>query len=221
MSKNAWTPWQIDMLQSLYADNQTEIVSEQIGRTVASCYAKAAKLGLKKSAEFFEAGLSGRLSPGQQPEAMKAGRFHAGSQPWNKGTHWVAGGRSAETRFKRGRRPEEARNYLPIGSLRMNHDGCLERKVTDDQSLYPARRWVAEHRLVWQAAHGPIPDGYMVAFRPGMRTTVAELITVDRLECISRADNARRNHPRNKSPELAKLFQLKGAITRQVNRIHK
>ena len=44
-------------------------------------------------------------------------------------------------------------------------------------------------------------------------------ITVDKVECITRAQNAQRNHPRNKSPELAKLCQLKGAITRQVNRI--
>ncbi|WP_237736750.1 hypothetical protein [Delftia acidovorans] len=58
-------------------------------------------------------------------------------------------------------------------------------------------------------------------FRPGHRTTQEAAITADRLECISRAENARRNHPARKSPELAKLVQLKGAITRQVNRIAK
>ncbi|MFD1839535.1 hypothetical protein [Paracidovorax cattleyae] len=64
-----------------------------------------------------------------------------------------------------------------------------------------------------------MPDGHICVFKPGQRTTVLEEITADRVECISRAENARRNHPRNKSPELAKLVQLKGAITRQVNRI--
>ncbi|MNR62573.1 hypothetical protein D3C85_1846370 [compost metagenome] len=52
-----------------------------------------------------------------------------------------------------------------------------------------------------------------------MRTNVLEEITADRLECITRGENAERNHPRARSPELAKLVQLKGAITRQVNRI--
>ncbi|KYZ79032.1 hypothetical protein PTBPS01_03975 [Burkholderia pseudomallei] len=52
-----------------------------------------------------------------------------------------------------------------------------------------------------------------------MFTNKLEEITLDRVECISMAENARRNHPRSKSPELAKLVQLKGAITRQVNRI--
>ena len=54
-----------------------------------------------------------------------------------------------------------------------------------------------------------------------MRTNVLEEITVDRLECISMAENAQRNHPRSRNPELARLVQLKGAITRQVNRIAK
>jgi hypothetical protein len=58
------------------------------------------------------------------------------------------------------------------------------------------------------------------------RATVLELITPDAVEAITRGENARgenarRNHPKNKSPELARLYQLKGAITRQVNRINK
>jgi HNH endonuclease len=75
------------------------------------------------------------------------------------------------------------------------------------------------HRLVWEAANGPIPSGYVVCFLPGRKTADLELITIDAIELISRAELARRNHPRSKDPELAQLVQLKGAITRQVNRI--
>jgi hypothetical protein len=103
--------------------------------------------------------------------------------------------------------------------LRVCSDGYLERKLTDDPAIVPARRWVAVHRIVWEAAHGPIPAGHIVCFKPGKKTAVLEEVTSDRLECITRAENARRNHPRNHSPELARLVQLKGAITRQVNRI--
>jgi hypothetical protein len=35
------------------------------------------------------------------------------------------------------------------------------------------------------------------------------------------AENAQRNHPRSRNPEVRSLYQLKGAITRQVNRIAK
>lgn len=60
-----------------------------------------------------------------------------------------------------------------------------------------------------------------MVFKPGMKTAVLEEITLDRVECISLAENARRNHPRNKHPEYARLVQLRGAITRQVNRINR
>ena len=59
----------------------------------------------------------------------------------------------------------------------------------------------------------------MVRFRSGMFTAVLEEITLDRLELVSRAEHARRNHPVSRDPEYARLVQLKGAITRQVNRI--
>jgi hypothetical protein len=38
---------------------------------------------------------------------------------------------------------------------------------------------------------------------------------------ITRAQHARRNHPNTRSPELGRLYQLKGQITRQVNRLQK
>ena len=74
---------------------------------------------------------------------------------------------------------------------------------------------------MWQAACGPIAPGSIVIFKPGQRTAVLANITADRLEMITRAEHARRNHPRSVSPELGRLVQLKGAITRQVNRIAK
>ena len=109
-------------------------------------------------------------------------------------------------------------NYVPIGTLRVTQDGILERKVTDDPTIQTQRRWVPIHRLVWQTAHGPIPPGHIVVYRKGMKTMVEEEITIDRLECITMAENMRRNNV-YRDPELGKLYQLKGAITRQVNRI--
>ena len=151
---------------------------------------------------------------------MVGTRFQKGIVPWNKGTHHVAGGRSAETRFKKGRPAHEARNYKPIGSLRIEtKDHYLQRKVTDDPAVFPAQRWVGVHRLVWIEAHGSVPPGHVVRFRDRMFTNVLEEITLDRLECISQAENLRRNHPRSKSRDLGRLVQLKAVISRHVNRI--
>lgn len=215
-----WTDADVEQLRALYPDNKAEEVARALGRNLRAVYAMAKKLGLSKSEAFKASDLSGRIQRGHQDPRMIRSRFQKGLVPWNKGTHYVAGGRSAETRFKKGRKPEEARNYVPIGSYRFSKDGYLERKVTDDPSLWPARRWAAVHRLVWEEAHGKVPKGHMVAFKPGMRTAVLEEITLDRLECISLAENMRRNSIHTRlPPDVRKLAQLKGQITRQVNRI--
>lgn len=206
------------MLRKLYPDFAAQVVATALGRGIKSVYSKANELGLKKSAEFFSTDASGRVARGKQHPAMVASQFKNGMAPWNAGKKgWQAGGRSHETRFKPGRPATEARNYAPIGSLRISKDGYLERKVNDTHPVH-TRRWVAVHRLVWEAANGPITNGWIVVFK-GARTTVEAEITADKLECISRAEHVRRNHPRTKHPELGRLVQLKGAITRQVNRI--
>lgn len=219
-----WTAAELDLLRSMYPECTGQDVAAWLDCTPSRVYQMAVKLGIKKSAEFLASDASGRVKHGKQHANMIAHRFQPGLTPWNKGRDSAETGtghhpNSRRTQFRKGRKPQEARNYVPIGSLRICADGYLERKVTDDPKLVPARRWVAVHRLVWEAERGPIPAGHIVRFREGMKTTVLEQITADRLECITRAEHAKRNHPRNHSPELARLVQLKGAITRQVNRI--
>ena len=216
--RHFWTAEAITLLRALYPDHITADVARQIGCAAASCYNKAAALGLKKTAAFFASDKAGRIQRGQQHPAMIGTRFQPGATPWNKGQHYTAGGRSAETRFKKGERTGSAHtNWVPVGSYRVNGEGILDRKITDTGR--GPRDWESVARLVWKAAHGPLPPGHIVVFKPGRKTTALALITADAVEAITRAENARRNHPRHKSPELARLFQLKGAITRQVNRI--
>lgn len=212
-----WTSDEIDLLRELYPDKPTAEVAARIGRPVSSIYQQAAKLMLHKSAAYMASDHSHRIKRGKQHPAMVATRFQVGLVPWNKGTNFVAGGRSAETRFKTGSQPHTT---LPLGSYRVNRDGHLQQKISS-ASGSASKRWRCVAELVWAAANGPLPPKHMVVFKPGMFSRVLEEITLDRVECISMADNARRNHPRNKSPELAKLVQLKGAITRQVNRINR
>lgn len=217
MNRKPWTPDEIDALRRLYPDHTAEVVGKVIGRLPGSVHRKAASLGLEKSEAFKNSTRSGRILRGRKDPRMVATQFKPGQQPWNKGANYVAGGRSSETRFKKGSKPHTT---LPIGSYRINKDGHLQRKVSD-ASGNNSKRWRCVAELVWVAANGHVPPKHIVVFKPGMRTNVLEQITLDRVECISMAENARRNHPRNKHPELARLVQLKGAITRQVNRIKK
>lgn len=117
---------------------------------------------------------------------MKSGRtglFKPGHISWNTGMKgYQAGGRAVETQFKKGERHGAAQhNYKPIGSTRISKDGYIERKVTDDHPV-PARRWIGEHRLVWEAANGPVPDGHVVVFLDGDKLNV----NLENLRCVPR-----------------------------------
>ena len=200
-----------------YADMPIHDLVQALGKQKEQIYRKARMLGLRRAASFSAAthfNTGKRHSPGTE--------FKPGQKPWNTGLKgWKAGGRSAETRFKKGERHGAAvHNYVPIGTLRISKDGYLEQKITDDPVPYPNKRWMAVHRMVWIKHHGPIPPKHIVAFKPGMRTADLALITIDRLQLMSMAENIRRNHwQETLPPEVASLVQLKGAIRRQVNRI--
>lgn len=201
-----WTNYEDRVLRHLYAHQTNSAIAEVLDRTRLAVLQRAIKLGLRKPED----------SPVRNPTG-----FRKGQTPWNKGKPFQSGGRSIHTQFKPGRHPHEARNYRPIGSLRTNRDGYLERKVTDDTTVYSARRWVPVHRLVWEAEHGPVPAGHIVVFKPGMRTTEEADITVDRLECITRQENMQRNSAQRFGPDVFKAIQLRGALNRKIRNLER
>ena len=217
MTTRKWSPTELALLRELYPDVPAADVAALLDRPVGPVHQAAARYGISKSAAFYASELSSRIQRGRTLPGCVRHQFAPGFTPWNKGLKgWHAPG-IERTQFKPGNKPQ---TWVPVGSYRINSEGYLDLKVADVSG--PSRlRWHQVHRLVWEAAHGPIPAGHLVVFKPGHRTTELAKITADILECIDRAEHARRNHPRTKSPELAKLVQLKGAITRQVNRINR
>ena len=203
MGSPHWTTTEMQSLASLYPDTSNAVLSSVFNRPAKAIGLKARSMGLKKSTKFM---------------AEESGRIRPGQSPWNKGVKGSTGTQDAcrATQFKPGRAPSEARNYKPVGSLRISKDGYLEQKTTDDQSVYPARRWVALHRIVWERENGQVPPGHIVVFKPGMLTTDHDAITMDRLECITRAENMRRNTCHRYGKEVAQLIQLRGVITRKI-----
>lgn len=218
MSRRPWSEIELTLLRGNYADSRTDDLAAALGRSVTTVYQKAAALGLLKSAAYLASEDACRLRRGDDCGA--AHRFKPGQAAWNKGVKGVVGVQPEcrATQFKPGRPAHEARNYVPLGSLRVSKDGYLERKVTDDPSIVPARRWVAVHRLAWEAEHGPAPEGHAIVFLPGRKTTDPERITADAVECVTRAELMRRNTYHRFGPEIAALVQLRGAITRQINK---
>lgn len=218
MTRRPWTPTDLAVLRAMYPTASADEIAKALGRGIKSVYTQAHVQGLRKPVEWIAERARERS---QRPDHGGVGhRFTSGMQPWNKGVPGSTGLQPGcrATQFKAGRPAHDARNYRPIGTLRINAAGVLERKVTDDPGLVPARRWVGVHRLVWEAEHGPVPDGHAVVFRPGRRTTDPDEITLDALELITRAELMARNSVHRLPREVAQAVQLLGAVRRQINR---
>lgn len=202
-----WTAAALATLRALYADTPTAHLARRLRRPIGTVYAKAAKLGLKKSAAYLATAWSGRLTQGGA-ERGGSTRFQPGHTTWNKGLKGLQIGGQA-TQFKPGSRPH---TWKPIGSER-TVDGYLQRKVTD--TGYPPRDWQPVHVLLWTSHHGPVPAGHAVRFKDGDRTHIA----LDNLELISRAALMARNTLHNLPPELIETIRARSALVRRINHL--
>lgn len=103
--------------------------------------------------------------------------FRKGHTPWNKYISYKAGGRSAETQFKKGGLPP---TWKPVGSERIDRDGYTQVKVEEPDV------WKLKHRVIWEQAHGEIPEGNMVTFKDGNKRN----FDLNNLACITKSQNA-------------------------------
>lgn len=201
-----WSPDDVLVLKTCYADSAASVVALMIGCSVNQVYRKAHKLGLTKSEKFYESQLSGRLKGVSGIE----GRFKKGAAPWNKGLKGVTTGGQI-TQFAKGSKPH---NWLPIGSERLL-DGYLQRKMTD--TGYPPRDWRPVHVLNWEALNGPVPPGHALAFRDGNKTNIDPV----NLELISRKELMARNTIHNLPPQIKEVIHIRAGLVRMINRKEK
>jgi hypothetical protein len=210
-----WREWELALLRVHYPHVPTEPIAAALGRPLKTVHSKAIALGLKKTRELIATIASERTRrPGHGGQAHQ---FKPGLVPWNKGTKGLVGTQPAcrATQFKPGSRPH---TWVPVGSFRVSADGVLELKVHDEPGDHnKVKRWRNFSQVVWERDVGPIPAGHIVVFKPGQRTTEPQLVTADRLECISRAENVRRNSVHQLPPELRELVHLRGRLSRAIN----
>jgi hypothetical protein len=207
MTGRLWTEKEVDVLRQHYPTTRAKDLLPLLpGRTVAQICDKANSSGIKKTPETI-AETSRRAMENPNHGGRKC-LFHSEQTPWNKGVPYVAGGRSAETRFKPGQKP---RMWHPIGHERVTYEGYLQRKMAD--TGVTRRDYVNVHHLIWREAGNDIPPGHILIFRDGNKANFA----LENLELITRKENMRRNSVHNLPKELAELCQLKGALQRKIN----
>jgi hypothetical protein len=205
--RRKWTEVELDVLVARYPHERTENIARDLGRDLRGVYQKAKTVGLKKSPAFLASEASGRLR-GQRGVAT---RFVKGQAPPNKGLRrpgWGPG-RMKATQFKKGENPH---TWVPIGTERVR-DGYRWRKTRDDQQ--PSRfNWQLVHHVVWIEANGPIPSTHRVVFVNGDATD----LRLENLACVSKAEHVKRVGLHRLPQELIEVIQLRGAITRQLNK---
>jgi hypothetical protein len=209
MAGKKWTEWEIEALRRLFPDSESEEVARKIGRSKLSVSMKAFELGIKKSEERISETNKERL----ERLSKTSRKFKKGNAPWNKGLK-IPGYGDPSTYFCKGQKPW---SWLPVGSVRVGKDGHLVIKIADTSDR--AENWTPVHYMVWRRHYGEVPDGKMVLFREGMKTTVFDEITIDRLEVASRGDLLQRYSPhKNMPPELYRVYALNNVLAREINK---
>jgi len=161
----------------------------------------------------------------------KKSRWKKGNVPWNKGMKgWTAGGRSAETRFKKGCiRGQAARNWRAVGTITLRYDklfrwqnkwtykdgsrrkGKPRRwiKIRDDGPLW--RRWIPYARYLWQQEHGSVPDGYFVVHSNGDQMDDS----LENLTIVNRKEHLAHNHQID--PDMRDRARVRACRSRRKN----
>lgn len=206
MARKVWFDFEDELLRKVYPTWPTKLLAEQFECSLGAVYRRAHTLGLKKSPAFLKEHC--RLRPGVRVSAST--EFKRGHTTWNKGMRGLTfGGRSAETRFKPGSKPQ---TWRPIGSDRIM-DGYMQRKISD--TGYTAGDYAMVHHLVWRMHGNTIPDGHVLVFRDRDRRNV----DINNLELIHRSELMRRNTVHNLPRELKEVVDLKRGLTRRINKL--
>ena len=108
----------------------------------------------------------------------RTGRFKTGHIPANKGKKHPSTGRTAETQFKKGRRPH---TWKPAGteSIRRHRKRGQEYVYT---KVAEPNVWRMKHILEWERHNGPVPPGKIIIFADGntLNTDISNLVMVSR-----------------------------------------
>lgn len=180
MRAKPWTDSELHSLKDLWRSETIKVCSERLGRATSSIYHQVKKHGFERDPEHADIASSTRFKKGEN-----GGQFKKGHATWNKGKKgWDSGGRSHETRFKRGH--GNSNNAHPVGTEKLDKDGVLLRKVSNIGER--REKWRPVKDIIYEQYHGDIPDSCIVNFNDGNKENYARenLVALTRAEMLDR-----------------------------------
>lgn len=123
-------------------------------------------------------------------------QFKKGHITWNKGVP-IYNKKTEQTQFKKGHKPK---NYMDIGTERLNGDGYVMIKVSDEGTY--SDRWKLKHKVLWEKENGEVPRGYNLIFLDGNKLNN----NLDNIALVKRGELTRLNHQKliSDNPEVTK-----------------
>lgn len=195
--KTTCTKAQDRIIKARYLDTPVKTLATMIGKSHTCIVTRLRQLELKIPKRIIE-------------QRKKDSRFHKGIIPTTKGKKWSEymseeGMKASRAMcYKKGNRPHNTKEKDGEISLRHNQQN------NNEKPYYFIRisvgKWYPLHQLIWQQAYGIVPEGYCLWFKDSNTLNV----TLNNLEMITRAENARRNRNKfiNLPPELQEVIQL-------------
>jgi hypothetical protein len=216
MASNFFTEDEILFLKEKYDNTSTSDLAKLMNRPIRSIYGKAHELGLKKSSEFLQSALSGRLQKGNTLGADFT--FKKGHIPPNKGKKITEFMDSiTQEKFK-------ANMFKPGNTP---HNACKdweERIYTDTNGkkyikikVPGINKMVFKHIWLYTKTYGEIPKGNVVAFMDGNSLNCV----AENLRTIPMAENMLRNSIQRFPEELKSVIRLLSKLNKKIEQNEK
>jgi hypothetical protein len=210
--KRIFTPEKLEKLKQEFPHRKTADIAADMDFHYYTVSNKAHALGLKKTAEFMREH-GNRL----QGERGKATRFKKGHVPANKGKKMPdeLKERIKHTFFQPGHVPATTKHFgKPYLYERVKKNGKIEKLWWIQESTNKRSAYLA----YLCRKHGIDLTGKKPRLKPGFDHSRPP--TIDDIVIISNQRNMELNSFHNNYPEqVRKLIQIKGALTRQINKL--
>lgn len=185
-------------LRANYKKLPQKRIAETIGRSHTFVVTRLKQLGLVIPREIIE-------------QFRKESQIKPGNVPLNKGKKMSKEmyNKCAPTMFKKGQLPHTT---LYDGCITVRHDHPDRKGHRYKWIRISKAKWEMLHVHNWKKKHGPIPKGFIVAFK-----------TADTMNCspgnlmlITRAENMKRNTIHRYPMELKQTMRMIGRLSRKI-----
>lgn len=186
--------------RKFFTKEQDDFIKKNIEKSSIKTIAKILKIcPIKIGKRCHELGFSELLE-----KKSNSTRFKKGHEPLNKG---VAMSEEVKEKVKH--------TFFKTGHLPHNtkSDGEISFRKDNRDKIIPHYRvklgvWIPLKNKVWEDHHGEIPKGHLIILKDGDNLNTA----IENLECISKAENMKRNtihsYPEDLKKDILKLRSL-------------